>query len=132
MSEEQISHPNMDVLGISGKMIGLHPDPSKRYAIECFSYPASIEVWDQESLEKVMRVGYVCIYIVKFNFKYAGRKVVKHKLSNLDAGETPQERARAEKMVVGFLEHTAEELLAHHIEDVLLKWDEPNTNDNKA
>lgn len=125
----QETHPNLDPLGLKGKMIGLHPSESKKYMIDGFSYPASFDVWDEELQEKRMQIGYICMYQVKFNFKDAGRKVVTYKIRSVEIGETEHQKSANKRMIINFLESNAEEVLANNMYDTLLKWEEHNQND---
>lgn len=128
----ELTHPDIDPLNLRGKRIGMHHDDRFRYTIESFSYPATIEVFDKDYGEKVMKVGFVCLYRVKFNFQNAGRKMVTYKVNNFEVEGTPHHVDSQKKRVISFLENNAETVLANNIDDILLDWETITPNDKKS
>lgn len=126
---ENNTHPNLEPLGLSGKVIGFSPDEKYRYKIESFSYPTHSIEWDDKADRNVTKVGYVVKYTVKFNFKFAGRKAVTFAVKSAEVeGQSELAVERMKKVVINFLESRAEEILADNIQDILLPWDEENSS----
>lgn len=125
----QLTHPNIDPLGLRGKRIGHHPDERFRYNIESFSYPATFDIYDEESDTKKLKVGYVVIYQVKFNFENSGRKAVSHRINSTDLDSSQHNTDGIRKMVVTFLEDHAERILADTGYDKVLPWEDKNSAD---
>jgi hypothetical protein len=124
------THPNIDPLKIAGKVIGLHPDVSKRYKIEVFSVPEVLSYIDETSGDEMKRIGYVCRYSVKFNFKGAGRKVVSYKINSMEVESAINPEIKLAKTITTWLETRAETILAENLYDIIMSWGDKNQNDN--
>ena len=121
----------MDPLGLRGRVIGLSHDEKKKYEIVSFSHPCVTQEYDEKEDRMYPKVGYMVIYSVQFNFKYAGRKVVSFKAKSLEIeGHSELQKERFKKSIVDFLERISEELLANNIDDIRLPWDEQEGKNN--
>lgn len=119
------NHPNVEPLGLSGRVIGFSPDEKYRYKIQSFSFPTHTIEWDDKEDRNVTKIGYTVKYTVKFNFKFAGRKAVTFSVKSQEViGQSELAIERMKKTVINFLESHAEEILADNIQDILLPWDE--------